>query len=71
MAKVRIEIDEEVNSASDMVDLLNDIATKVKEGHTIGHKPSWALFGASSEVKLRGPITTDNSTALGAVKRHE
>ena len=68
MAKVRIEIDEVVDSGLDMVDLLNYIATKIKDGYTSGHHPSWTLFGSTSELKLRGSITSENGTALGAVK---
>lgn len=55
---VRIEIDEVVDSGTDMVDLLNHIATKIKEGFTSGYHPGWTLFDA---VK--------NPTAPGAEKK--
>lgn len=44
----RIEITEEVESTYDMVDLLNTIATKVKEGYTSGYYPHWQLIRVES-----------------------
>lgn len=42
---IGIEITEEVESVEEMVDLLNTIATKVKEGYTSGYYPHWELTG--------------------------
>lgn len=47
---IKLEIYEEVASVSDLVDLLNEIATKVKEGYTSGYHPGWKLVGEAEPV---------------------
>lgn len=49
---IRIEITEEVADAMAMVDLLNHIATLVKEGYTSGYYPHWQIVKVEEpEVK--------------------
>lgn len=42
---LKIDIHEEVDDAGELVDLLNHIATLVKEGYTSGHYPRWSITG--------------------------
>lgn len=42
---IKIEISEEVSSKSDLVELLNEIATKLESGYTSGYHPHWDLSG--------------------------
>lgn len=42
---IKLEIYEEVATSSDMVDVLNEIATKVKEGYVEGYNPNWRIVG--------------------------
>lgn len=47
---IKIEILEEVETKEDMVDLLNQIATMVKEGYTSGYHPGWRIEGEEEKV---------------------
>lgn len=47
---LRITIEEEVKTPEDLVDLLNFIATKVKDGYTSGHYPHWYVTEVEEEV---------------------
>lgn len=47
---IKIEIHEEVSNAEEMVDLLNEIATKVKEGYTSGYHPGWTISGEEEKL---------------------
>jgi hypothetical protein len=40
---MKINITEEVTTISEMVQLLNHIATKVDEGYTTGYYPHWSV----------------------------
>lgn len=46
---ISIEITEETDDVSGMVDALNTIATMVQKGYTSGHNPNWSLSGDYSE----------------------
>lgn len=60
---IGIIIHEEVEDTEAVVDLLNHIATKVKEGYTSGYHPGWELKGETgiecgcndSACKKQGP----------------
>lgn len=46
---IRIEISEEAADTADMVDLLNRIATLVKDGYTSGYGPRWEIIEVDDE----------------------
>lgn len=72
---IGIKISEEVENAEAMVDLLNEIATKVKEGYTSGYYPHWEITPADEEPVMISCACMDGSCsgkrgAEGEVNRH-
>lgn len=46
---ITIEIREEVENPSDMVDVLNEVATMIQKGYTSGYHPGWSMDGTYEE----------------------
>lgn len=51
---IKIEILEEVADSMAMVDLLNHIATMVKQGYTSGFYPHWAIVEVNEKEEVIG-----------------
>jgi len=47
----QIKITEEVETAEQMIDLLDNIAEKIANGYTSGHNPSWVLEGEDEKTE--------------------
>lgn len=48
---VKIVIDEETGSTDDMADLLEQIATSLREGNTSGFYPHWHIVGEEKQAQ--------------------
>lgn len=47
----KLTIHEEVENPEEMIDLLNEIATKIQEGYTSGYHPGWSLDRVEEPLK--------------------
>lgn len=57
---ITIEIDQEVNTHEDMIDVLEEITRLMKQGMTSGYEPAWSLHGEEEvEDKDKEDAETD------------
>lgn len=62
-----IHIEEEMADATEVVDVLNGIATLVKEGYTSGISPTWDLIGDAETRDLEDSDFSGDSDPAGGV----